>query len=44
MTDLEAEDFRLDEGKRFAIDLDESFAFLRMLSVHSSRNAVKMLV
>lgn len=25
---LEAEDFRLDEGKRFAVDFDEAFAFL----------------
>ena len=33
MTDLEPEDFWLDEGERFAIDFDEAFAFLRMVSI-----------
>ena len=33
MTDLEPEDFWLDEGERFAVDFDEAFAFLRMVSI-----------
>ena len=33
MTNLEPEDFWLDEGERFAIDFDEAFAFLRMVSI-----------
>jgi hypothetical protein len=33
MTDLEPEDFWLDKGERFAVDFDEAFAFLRMVSI-----------
>ena len=33
MTDLKPEDFWLDEGERLAIDFDEAFSFLRMVSI-----------
>ena len=33
MTDLEPEDFWLDEGERLAVDFDETFAFLRIVSM-----------
>ena len=44
MTDLESEDFWLNKGKRFAVDLDETFAFLCLISVHGYFHPAKMLV
>jgi hypothetical protein len=34
MTDLESENFWLDEGERLAVDFDEAFAFLREVSLY----------
>jgi hypothetical protein len=33
MTDLEPEDFWLDEGERLAVNFNEAFPFLRMISI-----------
>ena len=44
MTDLEPEDFWLDKGERFAIDFDEAFAFLRMVSISFVFQSVQKMV